>query len=192
MDSPSVSAQKVTQLLAEWSQGNDAALTELTPLVYEDLRRLAHHYMDTQRPDHTLQTTALVNEAYLRLADQTHPNWQTRAHFFAVAARAMRQILVNYAKSYRSQKRGGGALKIELDETALVSPAESTAIVDLHEALKRLAALDPRKGEVVELKYFGGLNYDEIAEVLKISPVTARRDWEFAKAWLYTELHGPD
>jgi len=192
MDSPSVSAQKVTQLLAEWSQGNDAALTELTPLVYEDLRRLAHHYMDTQRPDHTLQTTALVNEAYLRLADQTHPNWQTRAHFFAVAARAMRQILVNYAKSYRSQKRGGGALKIELDETALVSPAESTAIVELHEALKRLAALDPRKGEVVELKYFGGLNYDEIAEVLKISPVTARRDWEFAKAWLYTELHGPD
>ena len=192
MDSPSVSAQKVTQLLAEWSQGNDAALTELTPLVYEDLRRLAHHYMDGQRPDHTLQTTALVNEAYLRLADQTHPNWQTRAHFFAVAARAMRQILVNYAKSYRSQKRGGGALKIELDETALVSPAESTAIVDLHEALKRLAALDQRKGEVVELKYFGGLNYDEIAEVLKISPVTARRDWEFAKAWLYTELHGPD
>jgi RNA polymerase sigma factor (TIGR02999 family) len=192
MDSPSVSAQKVTQLLAEWSQGNDAALTELTPLVYEDLRRLAHHYMDTQRPDHTLQTTALVNEAYLRLADQTNPNWQTRAHFFAVAARAMRQILVNYAKSYRSQKRGGGALKIELDETALVSPAESTAIVNLHEALKRLATLDPRKGEVVELKYFGGLNYDEIAEVLKISPVTVRRDWEFAKAWLYTELHGPD
>ena len=192
MDSPSVSAQKVTQLLAEWSQGNDAALTELTPLVYEDLRRLAHHYMDRQRPDHTLQTTALVNEAYLRLADQTHPNWQTRAHFFAVAARAMRQILVNYAKSYRSQKRGGGALKIELDETALVSPAESTAIVDLHEALKRLATLDPRKGEVVELKYFGGLNYDEIAEVLKISPVTVRRDWEFAKAWLYGELHGPD
>ena len=192
MDSPSVSAQKVTQLLAEWSQGNDAALTELTPLVYEDLRRLAHHYMDRQRPDHTLQTTALVNEAYLRLADQTNPNWQTRAHFFAVAARAMRQILVNYAKSYRSQKRGGGALKIELDETALVSPAESTAIVDLHEALKRLATLDPRKGEVVELKYFGGLNYDEIAEVLKISPVTVRRDWEFAKAWLYTELHGAD
>ena len=192
MDSPSVSAQKVTQLLAEWSQGNDAALTELTPLVYEDLRRLAHHYMDRQRPDHTLQTTALVNEAYLRLADQTNPNWQTRAHFFAVAARAMRQILVNYAKSYRSQKRGGGALKIELDETALVSPAESTAIVDLHEALKRLATLDPRKGEVVELKYFGGLNYDEIAEVLKISPVTVRRDWEFAKAWLYAELHGPD
>ena len=145
MDSPSVSPQRVTQLLAEWSHGNDAALTELTPLVYEDLRRLAHHHMDGQRPDHTLQTTALVNEAYLRLADQTNPNWQTRAHFFAVAARAMRQILVNYAKSYRSQKRGGGALKIELDEAALVSPAESKEIVDLHEALERLATLDPRK-----------------------------------------------
>ena len=192
MDAPSVSQQEVTQLLADWSRGDDAALAKLTPLVYEELRCIAHRHMGGQRPDHTLQTTALVNEAYLRLADQTNPNWQTRAHFFAVAARAMRQILVNYAKSYRSQKRGGGALKIELDETALVSPAESTAIVDLHEALKRLATLDPRKGEVVELKYFGGLNYDEIAEVLKISPVTVRRDWEFAKAWLYTELNGPD
>jgi RNA polymerase sigma-70 factor (ECF subfamily) len=133
-----------------------------------------------------------VNEAYLRLADQTSPNWQTRAHFFAVAARAMRQILVNYAKSYRSQKRGGGALKIELDEAALASPGESKAIVDLHEALKRLATLDSRKAQVVELKYFGGLSYDEIAEVLKISPITVRRDWEFAKAWLYTELHSTE
>lgn len=192
MDTPSTSPQRVTQLLVDWSQGNGAALTELTPLVYEDLRRLAHHYMDGQRPDHTLQTTALVNEAYLRLADQTSPSWQTRAHFFAVAARAMRQILVNYAKSYRSQKRGGGALKVELDEAALVSPAESKAIVDLHEALKRLASIDSRKGEVVELKYFGGLNYGEIAEVLKISPVTVRRDWKFAKAWLYTELHSAE
>src|SRR5262245_14581462 len=189
MDSPSASSERVTQLLADWSRGNDAALTELTPLVYEDLRRLAHHYMDGQRPDHTLQTTALVNEAYLRLAGQTSPNWQTRAHFFAVAARAMRQILVNYAKSHRSQKRGGGALKVELDEAALVSPGQSREIVDLHEALERLATLDPRKAEVVELKYFGGLNYDEIAEVLKISRVTVRRDWEFAKVWLYTELN---
>ena len=189
MDTPSASPQRVTQLLTDWSQGDDAALTELTPLVYEDLRRLAHHYMGGQRPDHTLQTTALVNEAYLRLADQTSPTWQSRAHFFAVAARAMRQILVNYAKSYRSQKRGGGALKVELDEAALVSPGQSKEIVDLHEALERLATLDSRKAEVVELKYFGGLNYDEIAEVLKISPVTVRRDWEFAKAWLYTELH---
>ena len=189
MDAHATSPQRVTQLLANWSQGDNAALTELTPLVYEDLRRLAHRHMGGQRPDHTLQTTALVHEAYLRLADQTNPNWQTRAHFFAVAARAMRQILVDYAKSYRSQKRGGGALKIELDEAALVSPAESKEIVDLHEALERLATLDSRKAQVVELKYFGGLNYDEMAEVLKISRVTVRRDWEFAKVWLYTELH---
>src|SRR5947207_10888661 len=189
MHMPSVSSHRVTQLLAEWSHGDDAALAELTPLVYEELRRLAHHFMEGQRPDHTLQTTVLVNEAYLRLADQTNPNWQSRAHFFAVAARAMRQILVNYAKSSRAQKRGGGGLKVELDEAALVSPEQSNEIVDLHEALERLAALDSRKAQVVELKYFGGLNYDEMAEVLKISPVTVRRDWEFAKLWLYTDLH---
>ncbi|MGH7936331.1 MAG: ECF-type sigma factor, partial [Chthoniobacterales bacterium] len=135
-------------------------------------------------------TTALVNEAYLRLADQTNPRWQNRAHFFAVAARAMRQILVSYARSQRSQKRGGGAFKVDLDEAALVSPQQSKEIVDLHEALEELSARDSRKGQVVELKYFGGLNYDEIAEVLKISRATARRDWEFAKVWLYTELHG--
>lgn len=192
MPTPSASPQRVTQLLGDWFQGDDGALAELAPLVYEDLRRLAHHYMNGQRADHTLQATALVNEAYLRLSDQTNPNWQTRAHFFAVAARAMRQILINYAKSYCSQKRGGGALKVVLEEAALVSPEESKAIVDLHEALDGLAKIDPRKGQVVELKYFGGLNYDEIAEVLKISPVTVRRDWEFAKAWLYTELHRSD
>ena len=145
--------------------------------------------MGGQRPDHTLQTTALVNEAYLRLADQTNPSWQNRAHFFAVAARAMRQILVNYAKSSRAQKRGGGAVKVELDEGAIVSPEKSKEIVDLDEALERLAALDSRKARVVELKYFGGLNHDEIAEVMKISPVTVRRDWVFAKAWLHNELH---
>ena len=189
MDEPSVSPHKVTQLLQQWSRGNDAALAGLTPLVYEELRRLAHHYMEGQRPDHTLQTTALVNEAYLRLADQTNPRWQNRAHFFAVAARAMRRILVSYARSQRSQKRGGGALKLDLDEAALVSPEESQEIVDLHEALETLATLDSRKAQVVELKYFGGLNYDEMAEVLKISPVTVRRDWRFAKAWLYTQLH---
>ena len=192
MDTPSVSQQRVTDLLARWSHGEDAALAELTPLVYEELRRLAHHYMGGERPDHTLQTTALVNEAYLRLADQTNPRWRNRAHFFAVAAQAMRQILVRYAKSYRSQKRGGGALKVELDEAAIVSPEQSKEIVDLHEALERLAALDSRKAQVVELKYFGGLNYDEMAEVLKISPVTVRRDWEFARAWLHTELHNVD
>ncbi len=147
MDTPSVSPQRVTQLLAHWSHGDDAALAELTPLVYEELRRLAHHHMGGQRPDHTLQTTALVNEAYLRLADQTNPRWQDRAHFFAVAARAMRQILVNYAKSSRAQKRGGGALKVELDEAAIVSPEQSKEIVDLHEALERLGTLDSRKAK---------------------------------------------
>jgi RNA polymerase sigma factor (TIGR02999 family) len=183
-----MSPEKVTQLLTDWRGGNNAAFTELTPLVYGDLRRLAQHYMSGQRPDHTLQATALVNEAYLRLADQTNPSWQNRAHFFAVAARAMRQILVDYAKSYRAQKRGGGAVKIELDEAALVSPEQSKEIVSLHEALENLATLDSRKAEVVEMKYFGGLNYDEIAEVLRLSPVTVRRDWEFARTWLYTHL----
>ena len=191
MDEPSVSPHGVTQLLAEWSNGDSAALAELTPLIYEELQRLAHHFMEGQRPDHTLQTTALVNEAYLRLADQTNPNWQSRAHFFAVAARAMRQILVSYARSNQAQKRGGGALKIELDESAILSPEQSKEIVDLHEALERLGTLDARKAQVVELKFFGGLNYDEMAEVLKISRVTVRRDWEFAKVWLYTELHSP-
>src|SRR5437867_253559 len=189
MDAPSVSQQRVTELLVRWSEGDDAALAELMPLVYEELRRLAHRQMAAERTGHTLQTTALVNEAYLRLADQTNPNWQSRAHFFAVAARAMRQILVNYAKSSRAQKRGGGGLKVELDEAALVSPEQSKEIVDLHEALERLATLDSRKAQVVELKYFGGLNYDEMAEVLKVSRITVRRDWEFAKVWLYTELH---
>ena len=189
MDAPSVSPHEVTQLLAEWSHGDNAALAELTPLVYEELRRLAHHFMEGQRPDHTLQTTALVDEAYLRLADQTSPSWQNRAHFFAVAARAMRQILVNYAKRSRAQKRGGGALKVELDEGAIVSPEQSQAILDLHEALEKLGTLDSRKARVVELKYFGGLNHDEIAEVMKVSTVTVRRDWVFAKAWLYNELH---
>ena len=189
MDTPSVSQQRVTDLLTRWSSGDDAVLAELTPLVYEELRRLAHRQMDAERTDHTLQTTALVSEAYLRLADQTNPRWQNRAHFFAVAARGMRQILVSYARSQRAEKRGGGALKIELDEAALVSPEESKQIVDLHEALETLATLDSRKAQVVELKYFGGLNYDEMAEVLKISAVTVRRDWRFAKAWLYKELH---
>src|SRR5216110_2806875 len=153
MDAPSVSQQRVTELLARWSQGDDAALAELTPLVYQELRRIAHHHMGGQRPDHTLQTTALINEVYLRLADQTNSRWQNRAHFFAVAARAMRQILVSYARNQQAQKRGGGALKIDLDEAALVSPEESKEIVDLHEALETLATLDSRKAQVVELKY---------------------------------------
>ena len=192
MDASSVSQQEVTQLLMRWSEGDDGALAQLTPLVYDELRRLAHYPMSGQRADHTLQTTALVHEAYLHLADQTNTSWQDRAHFFAVAARAMRQIVVDYARSYQTQKRGGGALKVELDEAAIVSPQQSKEIVELHEALERLATLDSRKAQVVELKYFGGLNYDEMAEVLKISRVTVRRDWEFARLWLYTELHTAD
>jgi RNA polymerase sigma factor (TIGR02999 family) len=188
MNTPLVSQQRVTDLLTRWSDGDDAALVELTPLVYGELRRLAHRQMGAERTDHTLQTTALVNEAYLRLADQSNPRWQNRAHFFAVAARAMRRILVSYARSQRSQKRGGGAVKIDLEEAALVSPEQSREIVDLHEALEGLAALDSRKAQVVELKYFGGLNFDEMAEVLKVSRITVRRDWRFAKAWLYTQL----
>ena len=186
---PSASPKDVTQLLADWSHGEEGALSKLTPLVYEELRRLAHHYMGGQRRDHTLQATALVNEAYLRLADQTTPNFTNRSHFFAVAAQAMRQILVNYARASHSQKRGAGACKVELDEAALISPEQRTEILDLNEALERLAMVDSRKAHVVELKYFGGLNHDEVAEILKISPVTVRRDWIFAKAWLHHELH---
>jgi RNA polymerase sigma-70 factor, ECF subfamily len=181
--------KEVTQLLVKWSHGDAAALEKLAPLVYEELRRRAHYYMEGQGPDHTLQTTALVNEAYLRLADQRRPNFANRSHFLAVAAKAMRQILVNHAKASARQKRGGGASKVELDEAALVSPEPSKEILDLNEALERLATFDSRKAQVVELKYFGGLEQDEIAEVLKISAVTVRRDWTFAKAWLYTELH---
>jgi RNA polymerase sigma factor (TIGR02999 family) len=187
-ETPQVNPQEVTQLLADWSHGDHAALEKLTPLVYEELRHLAHHYMEAQRPDHTLQTTALVNEAYVRFADQTRPNFTNRSHFLAVAAKAMRQILVNHAKAAQRQKRGAGAAKVELDEAALISPEEPKVILDLHDALERLAALDSRKAQVVELSYFGGLRHDEIAEVLKVSIVTVRRDWVFARAWLYSEL----
>jgi RNA polymerase sigma factor (TIGR02999 family) len=190
MNAPLASPQRVTQLLTAVSEGNHAALGELTPVVYQDLHRLAHRYMQAERSDHTLQTTALVNEAYLRLADQPNERWQTRAHFFAVAARTMRQILVNYAKAHRSQKRGGGGQKVELDEVAIVSPGQSEEIVELHEALGKLGELDARKARVVELKYFGGLSYEEIAEVMKVSIITVRRDWEFARLWLYAELRG--
>jgi len=180
---------EVTQLLVDWSHGDRAAFEKLIPLVYAELRYLAHRYMEGQRPNHTLQTTALVNEAYLRLADQSQPNFTNRSHFFAVAAKAMRQVLVDYAKAQQRQKRGGGATKVELDEAALISPEQTKAILDVNEALDRLAMLDSRKAHIVELRYFGGLNQDEIAEVLKISTVTVRRDWVFARAWLYTELH---
>lgn len=181
-------AHQVTQLLGDWSAGDGAALEKLTPLVYEELRRLAHRHMQGQGPDHTLQTTALVSEAYLRLVDQSKPSFANRSHFFAVAATAMRQILVNHAKAQQCQKRGGGANKVELDTAAVISPEQTQTVVDVDEALERLALLDSRKARVVELKYFGGLNQDEIADVLKISAVTVRRDWLFARAWLYTEL----
>jgi len=180
--------REVTRLLAAWSQGDRAALTELTRLVYQELRRLAHHYMERQAGGHTLQTTALVNEAYLRLANQEQPSFANRSHFLAVAATAMRQILVDHAKASVRQKRGGGIKELTLDEVAVVSPEPLRELVDLNEALDRLATLDSRKARVVELTYFGGLNRDEIAEVLKVSTVTIRRDWVFARAWLYSEL----
>jgi len=183
-------AQEVTQLLADWSHGDQAALQRLTPLVYGELRRLAHHYMEGQRPDHTLQTTALVHEAYLRLVDQSRPSFTNRSHFLAVAAKAMRQILVDYARTAGRQRRGAGASKVELDEAALISPEQSGAILNLNDALERLANLDSRAAQGVELRYFGGLNQDEIAELLKVSTVTVRRDWVFSKAWLYRELGG--
>lgn len=186
---PNASSSQVTQLLASWSQGDKEALGKLTPLVYDELRQLAHRYMGGARAGHTLQTTALVNEAYLRLADQAQPTYNNRAHFFAVAARAMRQILVDYALSYNALKRGGGAQKIQLDEAAVVCESQSKEVLELNDALERLGELDSRKAQVVELKYFGGLNQDEIAEVLSISPKTVRRDWSFAKAWLHNDLY---
>ncbi|MGC2626228.1 MAG: sigma-70 family RNA polymerase sigma factor [Candidatus Udaeobacter sp.] len=188
-DSHPAGPNEVTQLLADWSHGDHAAFEKLIPLIYEELRHLAHRYMEGQRPNHTLQTTALVNEAYLRLTDQSRPNFANRSHFFAVAAKAMRQILVDYAKAQQRQKRGAGATKVELDEAALISPEQTNDILDVNEALDRLALLDSRKARIVELRYFGGLSQDEIAEVLRISTVTVRRDWVFARAWLYTELH---
>jgi RNA polymerase sigma factor (TIGR02999 family) len=183
------SSPQVTALLVRWSHGDKEALEKLTPLVYDELRQLAHRYMGGARAGHTLQTTALVNEAYLRLADQAQPTYNNRAHFLAVAARAMRQILVDYALSYNALKRGGGVQKIQLDEAAVVCESQSKEVLELNDALERLGELDSRKAQVVELKYFGGLNQDEIAEVLSISLKTVRRDWSFAKAWLHNELY---
>jgi RNA polymerase sigma factor (TIGR02999 family) len=180
--------REVTRLLAAWSQGDPLALEKLTQLVYEELRRLAHRYMAQQRGDHTLQTTALVHEAYLRLAGQGEPHYQNRSHFLAVAARAMRQILVDHARSALRQKRGAGVERVELDEAAWVSAAPTREILDLNEALEKLATLDARKAQVVELRYFGGLKQEEIAEALNVSEVTVRRDWTFSRAWLYAEL----
>jgi RNA polymerase sigma-70 factor (ECF subfamily) len=179
---------EVTRLLEAWGQGDPAALEKVTQLDYEELRRLAHRYMSGQRGDHTLQTTALVNEAYLRLAAQEQPDFVNRSHFLAVAAKAMRQILVDHARATLREKRGAGAKALELDEAALVSPEPTREILDLNEALERLSALDERKAQVVEMRYFGGLKQEEIAEALNVSEVTVRRDWTFSRAWLYAEL----
>jgi RNA polymerase sigma factor (TIGR02999 family) len=180
--------REVTRLLAAWSQGDRAALTELTRLVYQELRRLAHHYMERQAGGHTLQTTALVNEAYLRLANQEQPSFANRSHFLAVAATAMRQILVDHAEGFGAPETRRRHQGTDAGRGGVVSPEPMRELVDLNEALDRLATLDSRRPGSSSSAYFGGLNRDEIAEVLKVSTVTIRRDWVFARAWLYSEL----
>ena len=180
----------VTSLLAAWSEGDEAALARLVPQVYAELHRLAHHYMRAERPGHTLQTTALVNEAYLRLVDTKRIRWESRAHFLGVAAQAMRRILVDAARGHGAQKRGGAALHVTLDGVAVPAPQRDDALVALDEALTALAAVDARKSRVVELRYFGGLTVAETAAVLHVSPETVQRDWHVAKAWLLRELSG--
>ncbi len=182
------SPKEITRLLVAWGDGDESALEELTPLVHEELHRLAHHYMGHERPGHTLQTTALVNEAYVRLIDWKNVRWQNRAHFFAVSAQLMRRILVDFARSRGYQKRGGGALAVTLDDAAFVSDEKGSDMVALDEALVSLAELDARQSKVVELRFFGGLSNEETAEVLKVSPGTVRRDWSLARAWLHREL----
>jgi RNA polymerase sigma factor (TIGR02999 family) len=184
----SPSPHEVTQLLADWSHGDTSALDRLMPLVYEELRRLARHYLSRERPNHTLQTTALVNEAYLRLVGQRHALWQNRAHFFAVSAQVMRHILVDHARGHARQKRGGELARISLDEAAIMSPARAGEVLALDEALRALEEIDARRSRVVELRYFGGLSIEETAEVLRVKPITVSRDWRWAKAWLYRAL----
>ncbi len=191
MPAVSPSPQQIHELLATSGYWQNSQPDELAPLVYDELRQLAHRYMRSERPDHTLQATALVNEAFLRLADQTTPQWRDRTHFFAVAARMMRHILVDYARGRHRAKRDGG-VKVELSDDMVVTEAEIGQVLDLNDALERFAELDRRASQVVELKYFGGMSYDEIAEVLSISAITVRRDWEFAKAWLHQELTTPE
>ena len=176
--------QQVTRLLVAWSGGDQAALEELTPLVYGELHRLAHHYISRERPGHTLQTSALVNEAYLRLVEQKNVDWQCRAHFYGIAARLMRQVLVDYARRRGYAKRGGGARRVSLDEALAVSDERTAEVVALDEALEGLAKLDPRQSQIVELRFFGGLSIEEAAEVLGVSPGTVMAEWTVAKAWL--------
>jgi RNA polymerase sigma factor (TIGR02999 family) len=178
----------VTGLLLAWNDGDESALEKLVPLVYQELHRLAKRQMQRERPDHNLQTTALINEAYLRLVDLRNVHWQNRAHFFALCARLMRRILVDFARSRRYTKRGGGKQPISLNEALVVSPQPSTDLVAVDDALNALTTIDARKGQVVELRFFGGLTSEETAAVLKVSPDTVRRDWKLAKAWLLREL----
>ena len=182
---PTISPQEVTQLLAAWGQGDPAALDKLVPLVHAELRRIARRQMSHERPGHTLQATALVNEAYLKLAGQEGFEWQNRAHFFAVCAQVMRHILIDHARAHARDKRGGGAVQVSLEEAALINGQPPEYFLALDDALKTLERVDPQKGKLVELRYFGGLSIEETAEVLNISPRTVRREWRRSKAWLY-------
>jgi RNA polymerase sigma-70 factor (ECF subfamily) len=182
------SPRDVTQLLQAWSRGEEQALEALIPLIYRELRQRAHRYMGRERPGHTLQTTALINEAYLRLVGSASVAWESRSHFFAIAARMMRRILVDHARTRRSLKRGGDGRPVSLDEGLLVSPSPDRDLVSLDDALNALAALDARKERVVELRFFGGLSVEETAEVLRVSPQTVLRDWKLAKVWLLREM----
>ena len=184
------SPPNVTELLIAWGNGDQNACDELMPLVYEELRTLAHCYMTRERPAHTLQTAGLVNEAFLRLVDQRNVHWQNRAHFFGVAAQMMRWVLVDYARNRNYAKRGGNARQVSLDESLIISEERSEEVVAIDEALQRLSDFDSRKGQIVELRFFGGLSIDETAEVLKVSPGTVKRDWTLAKAWLRREING--
>lgn len=181
---------EVTQLLKAWGTGDDKALDKLTPVVQQELHRMAHRCMSRERPGHTLQTTALVNEVYLRLVDVNAVEWQDRAHFFAISARMMRRILTDFARSRNYQKRGAGAVQVSFDEALIVTPEKDGDIMALDEALTEFAVLYPRQSQVVELRFFGGLEVKETAEALKISPETVKRDWRFAKAWLRRSLSG--
>jgi RNA polymerase sigma factor (TIGR02999 family) len=184
------SAGEITQLLRGWRSGDREALDSLLPVVYKELRRLAHFQLRQERPDHTLQSAALVNEVYLRLVGLNAPRWEGRSHFFAIAAQQMRQILVDYARRHRAGKRGGGASTLSLDDSGLLEQGKGADldVVALDDALKTLAQLDARKAQVVELRFFGGLNFEEVAEVLKVSAVTVARDWSTARAWLHREM----
>jgi RNA polymerase sigma-70 factor, ECF subfamily len=183
-------AGDVSALLRAWTDGDERALARLTPIVYNELHRLAHHYLKGERPGHSLQTTALVNEAYLRLVDYKRMQWRSRAHFLAVSAQAMRRILVDRARR-RNVKRGANAEHVSLDAEAVICTDRSADFVSLDDALESLAERAPRKAKVVELRFFGGLSVEETAEVLRVSPITVMREWKSAKAWLYRELAGP-